>query len=169
MKIILTGGTGGIGSAIRDQLENHDLTWVAHADVDRSELEDVDWLICAHGVLNENDILGTFMANTITSIYLAEHMQQGSVIFISSTAAINGNSGYPVYAASKAALNTYCKSKSNCYALCPGPTDTAMWRKLGLPGKAQDPKEVAKAVQMIIDGEFHPGHIITVRNGEITL
>ncbi len=169
MKILLTGSTGGIGSAIKDSLKDHDIVCVARADIETDK--EFDWLICAHGVINEEDMIETFMANTLSNIHLAQSIKTKNIIFISSTSGIKGNSLFPIYSASKAALNAYCKaiaSNTNCYALCPGPTNTKMWRGLGLEGEAQDPSCVAKAVQIIMDGEFKSGDIIIVRNGIIT-
>lgn len=173
MRILLTGATGGIGSAIKELLQTeHEMVCVSHADPTPEQLEGIDWLICAQGVINEENAAETFTANTITSLELAEKLKTAQVIFISSTAGIKGNDRYPIYAASKAALNAYCKSvamKRGCYSICPGPTDTQMWRDLGLEGTAQDPKVVATAVKSVLEGEYLNGSIITVRNGEITV
>lgn len=168
MKILLTGSTGGIGEAIKLRLWQYDITCVAHTDIDTEE--EFDWLISAHGVINEQDVVHTFMVNTVRTIQLVNKIKAKNVILISSTAGIKGNDGYPVYAASKAALNMYCKSiakKRNCYALCPGPTDTPMWRKLKTGLKAQHPREVAKAVEYIMDGNCQSGDIIIIREGII--
>lgn len=170
MKILLTGYRGGIGSAIKKKLSQHEIICVAHATI--YTVEEFDWMICAHGVINEADVKETFMANVISNIRLAQTIFTKNIIFISSTAGIKGNDKYPIYSASKAALNMYCKSiasKVNCYALCPGPTDTPMWRNLGLEGKAQSPVEVAKVVERIMAEEFKSGDIITVRNGEVNV
>lgn len=169
MKILLTGATGGIGKAIKEALKDHEITCVAHADIETNE--EFDWLICAHGIINEEDIVETFMVNTISNIYLSKDIKTKNIIFISSTAGINGNDGYPIYSASKSALNTYCKSiskKVNCYALCPGATDTPSWRKLNITDVIpQSPDEVAKAVELIMKGGYKSGTIITVRDGVI--
>lgn len=170
MKILLTGSTGGIGTAIKESLKEHDVTCVAHADIESSE--EFDWLICAHGIIDETNAIKTFMANTLSNIRLAQNIKAQNIIFISSTAGIKGNDGYPVYASSKGALNTYCKSistKRNCWALCPGPTDTAGWQKLNITDmQPQSPTEVAKAVLCIMNNEFKSGAIITVRDGVIS-
>ena len=171
MKILLTGATGGIGSAIKEMLKDHQVTCVAHAWIET--VDEFDWMICAHGVINEEDPLETFMVNTISNIRLAQTIKAKSIIFISSTAA-RGNDMFPIYASSKAALNIYAKSistKRECYVICPGPTDTPLWRKLGIPGQAQSPTAVADAVSRIMNssGIYTSGDIITVRNGIITV
>ncbi len=172
MRILLTGATGGIGSAIKRMLEmeNEVLTLAAPFNSSTEFPENIEWLICAHGIIDEYRILQTFIANVTSQIYIAEQVKAANIIFISSTAGIRGNDRFPVYAASKAALNMYCKSvarRQPCYAICPGPTDTKLWRRLGLEGQAQSPLEVAKAVQQVIEGKFKSGDIITVRNGVI--
>lgn len=169
MKIFLTGQTGGIGTAIREYLKDYQLVHFP---------EEVDWLIFAHGVIGEQNIEQTFGVNTMNCIMLTEkflpYLKKG-VIYISSTAGRRGNTKFPIYSASKAALNSYAETMARkhpelqFYALCPGPTNTAMWRKLELGGDAQEPVEVAKAVQAILDGGFKSGDIITVRDGKVTL
>lgn len=175
MKILLTGATGGIGSAIKEALKEHEVATMGRPDMFMIS-EQFDWVIFAHGIIDEQDIEGTFEANTFSCIKLTEDLVSDvteGIIFISSTAAIHGNDTFPVYAASKAAINNYTKSLArkhkdiSFYALCPGPTNTKMWRDLGLDGEAQDPSEVAKAVKWIMDGEFISGDVITVRSGEI--
>lgn len=168
MKILITGITGGIGSAIERRLaRQHEIIGMGRPT--EMPHQDIDWLICAHGSLNEDDLIGTFFANTISTIRLIQSTKC-PVIVISSTAAFKGNDRYPIYSASKAAINTYCKSISGsreCYAVCPGPTDTKLWHELGIEGEPQDPDEVAKAVERVIAGDFHSGDPITVRNGVI--
>lgn len=167
MRYALTGQTGGIGTAIHTSLKEHLLVY---------ETEEMEWLIFAHGVIDESDVGRTFAVNTLTCLSKTQdylpRIKQG-VIYISSTAGITGNSMFPVYAASKAALNIYAKSMAKkhpelqFYSICPGPTDTKMWRSLNLDGKAQAPLEVAKAVKNCMDGLYESGSIITVRDGEI--
>ncbi len=167
MNIYLTGASGGIGSAIKNYLKDCDYGLNPYA---------IDWIIFAHGVINENDIEETFEVNTLKCIRqtfdLLPLVRHG-IIFISSTAAITANSKFPIYSASKAAINVFAESMAKAYpekkfyALCPGPTNTKMWQRLGLEGEAQDPIEVAKAIKRIIDGEFESGSIITVRKGEV--
>lgn len=167
MKYTITGFSGGIGSAIVASLA---------PELPTAGVQDIDWLICAHGFIGEENIEETFTANVMSCIKYTETflptLKQG-VIYISSTAALGGNSKYPVYSASKAALNIYAKSMQKAhpalqfYALCPGPTNTKMWQSLGLSGTPQEPVEVAKAVQRIMAGEFKGHVVITVRNGKV--
>lgn len=166
MKILLTGATGGIGSAIKETLKGHEL-------FDAPD-DDLDWLIFAHGMIDERNPAQVFRVNTAQCILFTQvalpTLKQG-VIYISSSAALTANSRFPIYSASKAALNTYSVAMSKVhpelqfYAICPGPTNTKMWRSLGLPGKAQEPSEVAKVVKMCMEGHFTSGAIISVRDG----
>jgi NAD(P)-dependent dehydrogenase (short-subunit alcohol dehydrogenase family) len=169
MRIVLVGSTGGIGSAIKQALMEHEF-------VDAGK--DIDWLICAQGYIGEFDIQETFSTNTILCMEYTRNflpfLKKG-VIYISSAAGIKGNSAYPAYAASKAAVNIYSKSMAKAYSelqfysICPGPTNTKMWRGLGLPGKPQDPSEVAKVVKMAMEGNFRSGAIISVRDGVVAI
>lgn len=171
MTIYLTGQTGGIGSAIKEALKEHEFVAWGGAP-------EFDWLIFAHGTMDENDYQQTFQVNTIKcishTINFLPRLRKG-VIFISSTAAMTANSKFPIYSASKAAINVFSQAMAKkhpyleFYALCPGPTDTKMWRSLKLEGKAQAPEEVAKVVLRIMAGEFKSGDIITVRNGVVTV
>lgn len=176
MRILLTGATGGIGAAIKERLEKeHDLIAMGRPDMFTISGK-LDWVIFAHGMLDEQDIEGTFEANTFSCIKLTEdlvlNLNKG-IIFISSTAGIHGNGAYPIYAASKGAINTYMQSLAKqykdkeFYALCPGPTNTPMWRALNTGGHAQDPEAVAIAVEVIMNGAYKSGDIITVRDGYI--
>ena len=177
MKILLTGSTGGIGSAIHKVLEGNEVICPT-GDVRTLEyMADIppigyDWLIFAHGTIDESDMQDTFDVNLLSNIYMTQHYApRKGVIYISSTAGINGNGKFPIYAASKAALNSYTKSMAMAhpevgfYAICPGPTDTKMWRDLKLEGTPQKPEAVAEAVQWVMSGEVPSGNIIIVRNG----
>lgn len=165
MKYTITGFTGGIGSAIVASLA---------PELPTAGVKDIDWLICAHGFIGEGDIEETFTANVMSCIKYTElflpTLKQG-VIYISSAAALTANARFPIYAASKAALNTYAQAMAKAhpelqfYAICPGPTNTKMWRSLGLSGKAQEPRCVAEVVKLAIEGTFKSGAIISVRDG----
>lgn len=172
MKILLTGATGGIGSAIKVSLSEHELTTLGSDEF--LSLASLDWLIFAQGKISERNFHATFEANILSCISITQAFLPGvtqGVIYISSTAGIHGSSMFPIYAASKAALNTYTISMAKkhpdkqFYAICPGPTDTKMWRSLSLPGEAQAPSKVADVVKLCLEGAFTSGDIITVRDG----
>lgn len=168
MNIYLTGRSGGIGSAIEEHFKEH--TFVNQIQ------GSIDWAIFSHGFIGEDDIEETFRANTTFCIevtkQLLPYLKKG-VIYISSTSGIKGNTKFPIYSASKAALNSYAETMQRAhpelrfYALCPGPTDTKMWRSLGLEGHAQPPEAVANAVEHLMEGDFRAGVIITVRDSII--
>ncbi len=172
MRIYLSGAHGGIGTAIREALDGHSITYHQPGSV---TMAPYDWLVCSHGFIGESDPVETFDVNTLLSIDLAQNLAPSKgVIFISSTAGITGNSMFPIYAASKAALNCYVtsmakKKEVGYFAVCPGPTATKMWRNLELGGEAQPPDAVANVVRDIINGAFNSGDIITVRNGVVSV
>lgn len=171
MKYYLTGYTGGIGSAIKIILQEHEFVGI-------TKQKDIDWLIFAHGMLDEEKGRDTFRVNTSACIELTQkvlpYLRRG-VIFISSTSGIKGNTRFPIYSASKAALNSYTETMARkhpelqFYAVCPAATNTKMWHSLGLEGTPQEPIKVAKAVKEIIDGKYKSGDIITVRDGKISV
>jgi hypothetical protein len=77
MRIILTGPTGGIGSAIKEALKYHEFITIP---------DEIDWVIFAHGTIREEDVEYTFEVNTLIPIsdterYLSQ-IRKG-VIYIS--------------------------------------------------------------------------------------
>ncbi|HYF12704.1 MAG TPA: SDR family oxidoreductase [Candidatus Paceibacterota bacterium] len=138
MKILLTGASGGIGSAIRESLEKNGARVLGfdHTNADLSSYEGVkkidekvdnerlDWLVCAHGFIDfETDFLKqtpeniktTFDINTLSLFYLAQMALPrlnpgGGMIFISSTAGLAANGRYSAYSASKAAVNALAQA-----------------------------------------------------------
>lgn len=174
-KLLIFGANGGIGSAIKEALKEHEITVRRRDEV--VLIEEFDWIIFAQGFLGEQDMYQTFQANILSSIvfteFLLPHLKQG-VIYISSTAALTPNSRFPIYSASKSALNAYSVAMAKAHpelrfiSICPGPTDTPMWRGLGLTGMPQEPRFVADAVKMAIEGKFISGAIVVVRDGQIT-
>ena len=169
MRIRLTGRTGGIGSAIEEMVGEENIT---------RERSDLDWLILAHGTIDENNPQKVISVNTTLCIEEAlealPYLRKG-IIFISSTSAMTANRNFPVYSASKAALNTFTLALAKAhpekqfYALCPGRTETKMWQSLKLDGKTQSPEAVARVVKDIIDGKYLENRIITVRDGIVTV
>ncbi len=203
--VLLTGASGGIGAAIKELLEQEGNTVISidHAEVDLSSYAEIekfeqkiasegmrfDWVVLSHGFIDtETDfkeqtlenIERTFMLNTLSHLYLTKlllrHLNPGGgIVFISSTAGINGNGFYAAYSASKGAINTFAQALArryeeySFYSLCPGPTDTAMRQKIGGGEGAQASVEVAKAVSSILGGAYTSGDVIVVRKGEVSL
>lgn len=170
MKILLTGASGGIGSAIREALKEH--TFVAQGE------PEIDWIIYAHGVLDERHPAYMMNVNALTPMTDTLHhlpsLKQG-VIYISSTAALKPTPDFPVYAASKAALNSYAQSMAKAhpelqfYAICPGPTDTKMWRSLNLEGTPQPPEAVANLVKEIVEGKWKGYDTLEIRDSQVKI
>jgi NAD(P)-dependent dehydrogenase (short-subunit alcohol dehydrogenase family) len=115
---------------------------------------------------------------------LLKHLRPGaSVVFTASNAAHGGFAGGSVYGASKAAVSVMAQSLSadlmargiRVNAVSPGPTDTALFTKLGIPaehydaamrdvvadipaGRMSDPAEVAGAIAFLASDEAAFAH-----------
>lgn len=138
--ILLTGGSGGIGSAIAESLtkrgdrvisvDRQDADLAKREDIEKlsknvlSETPHLDWIICAHGFIDtETEILKqdmsaierTFAINTlslfsIAQLFMGSLKPGGGMIFLSSTSGLYGNSRYVAYSASKAAVNGFTQA-----------------------------------------------------------
>lgn len=151
----------------------------------------IEWLIHSAGFidtrepvlrLNKQIIAKTFLINTesviaLTYLLLPLINNNGGTIFISSTASLWGNPQYPIYSASKAALNTFAQSIARHVAkggqssitICPGPTNTLLRERLaGDANKQQDPGVVASIVTKILNQEsqYINGDIVAIRDGK---
>ena len=202
-KIVVTGASGGIGSAIVSALKSasYQPIGISHADADLSShaaLEGicaaikethrtVEWAIFSHGFIDaEKDFLreddenieATVRINTLSLMYMTRlllpHIEKG-IIFISSTAGIFPSGRHAVYSASKAAVNAFSQALAKSLpaqtfiAICPGPTNTAMRRKVADDADtSQSPEVVAKVVARIALGTspYKSGDIVIVRDGE---
>ncbi len=115
---------------------------------------------------------------------LLEHLRPGaSVVFTASNAAHGGFAGGSVYGASKAAVSVMAQSLSADHmsrgirvnAISPGPTDTALFTKLGIPAehyeaamrdvvadvparRLSDPAEIAGAIAFLASDESAFAH-----------
>lgn len=156
MKILVTGGDGGIGSAIVASLTHagHDVIVTTRADTDVSSVEavhtlktrvgKVDWIVAAHGYIDTETVLEqqapshieeTFEVNTLSLFWLAREflpdLLQGMVV-LSSSAGLTPNGHYAAYSASKAAAHALIQALARNHktltfiAIAPGPTNTAM-------------------------------------------
>lgn len=223
--IIVTGATGGIGSAIVELLAptavviavgktSHSLKdlqeRIKHkglqcipcvADLEKPtgariisrkarSTGTVTWIVHSAGFVSTEEsfmmkpaiLLKTFAVNVFSFIEvlgpLLPALKKG-VIAISSTAALWGNPRYPIYGASKAALNIAMQSLARQFgndgrraiAICPGPTNTKMRGRIaGDAAKQQSPEIVAALVRDIIFKNIHDnGDILVIRDGVSTL
>lgn len=199
MNVLLTGVTGGIGSAIQRALENAGHTLVLadrHAydlsspeTVKRlaSEAPPVDVIVCAHGYIDDtssfteqsiNALQTTFAVNTLSVAYLAKYFPNVDMIALSSTAALHPNGKYPAYSASKAALNTLMqnlarqRSEVRYIAICPGATNTKMREKIAHDAaQHQSPSVIAEVVLSAMQkkGEYRSGDILSVKDGKVEI
>lgn len=204
-EILVTGASGGIGSAITEALQERGRHVIGtdRNDADMSSYEDIkrfalniakerriDWVVYAHGFIDaETDlakqsresIMSTFEINTLSIIHLTQMLLpqiETGIIFISSTAALSPNGHYAAYSASKAAVNAFSQALAKnrqeltCIAICPGPTNTAMRKKIARDAAlSQPPEAVACTVADIICGKsnYKSGDIVVVKDGNDSL
>jgi NAD(P)-dependent dehydrogenase (short-subunit alcohol dehydrogenase family) len=138
MNVFLTGGSGGIGLAIKNKFEslNHQVYAPTRKDLDLSNLDsidsitnhiktDIDILINNAGIndiydledINLSSINSILQINTIAPLLLIKSFSQnmiknkkGHIINISSILSYRSKKGRILYSASKAALNSITKS-----------------------------------------------------------
>jgi len=225
--ILITGATGGIGSALAHALAKANTTlFLAGRNTPalaalaetltmrdaqcvpctveleesasltqlcakiQTEASHLDWIIHAAGYIDEhesknppehNRIERTFQVNTNAPIYITQMLQdfiapKGGVISISSTASLWGNPGFPIYAASKGALNTFTlalgkqfdTSEKAAIVICPGGTNTAMRERIAHDSETkQSPEVIATCISEIIEHQspFVNKDIIIIEDG----
>lgn len=226
--ILVIGATGGIGTAIVEQVIHAGFIVIA-TDIKKTNLvklqkkfgdaiityqcdltkptsfkkfyiftktyaHQINWIIHAAGFIDTRELLSkpndrlirkTFLINIesiikITYLFLPIIKKNGGVIMISSTAGIWGNPQYPVYSASKGALNTFTQSLARqiantgkrSIAICPGPTRTSMRERIAKDSKKhQHPNAIADVIVNIMNSKtvYHNGDIIIIRDGIQTL
>ena len=204
LEILVTGASGGIGSAIVEELQKRDCHVIGtdRNDADMSSYEDIkhlalsalheklDWVVYAHGFIDaetdlakqlRENITATFDINTLSNIYLTQMLLSRigtGIIFISSTAALSPNGRFAAYSASKAAVNAFAQALAKhrpaltCITVCPGPTMTAMRKKIASDAAlSQSPEAVARTVADIISGrsKYKSGDIVIVKDGNDSL
>jgi ribitol-5-phosphate 2-dehydrogenase (NADP+) / D-ribitol-5-phosphate cytidylyltransferase len=175
---LILGGTGGIGSACAKKMK--DSVAYGSQDVDLSkeffiDLRRYEAIIHSAGTFGEKEMEVNFNS-CVRLVELAEEQNwEGNIVFLSSTAATFGRSAYPIYSASKAALNAYIEARHEelaskgiyINAIAPARTNTELQRKLNptvKPEEMIDPDYVADYVIRYTDTKAH-GHIIYLRRG----
>lgn len=176
------------GTELEDRTALDELSFKVQRDVSH-----LDWIIHAAGYIDENEpkqhptydvIERTFRVNTFAPIHLTETLKnilspQGGVISISSTASLWGNPDFPIYAASKGALNTYTQalgkqfdtSEKSAIVICPGGTNTTMRERVAHDSTTQQsPDVIAECIKDIVEkkSEFKNKDIVIIRDGVIT-
>ncbi len=197
-KVVITGGTTGIGLATAKELvamgakvivtgRHRDSVIAAAKETgatgivsDQSKLADIDGLVGEAGKhLGKVDVLfinAGIAAFAPISAITEEHYDSimdinfkgavftlqkflpilndgASVVFLSSINAYNAMENTTAYAASKAALNTLTKIAAielaprgiRVNAVCPGPVNTPLWGKVGMP--EEQLQQVAALIQ----------------------
>lgn len=153
----------------------------------------IDWIVHSAGHLEKEASLSSeekkssvrktleinFIAPFLITQSLSSKVREG-VIFITSTASLNGNGFFPAYAASKGALTTFAKSlslswqetKKRSVIVCPGPTQTEM-RERVLQDSAlhQSPEEIADLVLKIFADEktYSNGSHLLIKDSQVTV
>lgn len=195
MRVLITGATGGIGSAIQGILKNaghtvipvdrneYDLTSPEAIQKLSSNVGQIEAIVCAHGYIDSVGSLSaqsieaiqkTFEVNTLSIAYLARQFPDVDMIVLSSTAALHPNGKYPTYSASKAAVNVLMQNmarhtpKHRYITVCPGATNTKMREKIAHDAaQHQHPSVIADVVSKALhrDSEYRSGDILSVRDG----
>lgn len=157
----------------------------------KTEEGNLDWVINAAGFVDTNTDFGTqteeaiettFRVNTLSTVYLTQHflplIHTGGFIYLSSTAGLKANPEYPVYSASKAAVNSFSQAVSRRYpdrtfiSVCPGPTNTNMRERLAGDAKTkQEPTVVAALIVALVKKTppYASGDVISIRNGTVEI
>ncbi|MCB9816293.1 SDR family NAD(P)-dependent oxidoreductase [Candidatus Nomurabacteria bacterium] len=153
------------------------------------QVEKIDWIIFAAGFINEHEFedkspqteVKTFMINAVAPTYIIKSQlgnlgEEGGIITISSTAALWGNPEFPIYASSKAALNTFTQivaklfghTKKRALTVCPGATNTQMRERVAKDSETQQsPEIISSLVKEIIycPEKYSNGDTVVVKNG----
>ena len=147
----------------------------------------IDWIVCAHGFIDTETVLEkqapeniqtTFAVNALSIIYLARQFlpiisKGGGIIALSSSAGLNANGRFSAYSASKAAVNSFMQAmalnrpEQKFFAVCPGPTNTAMRERVAHDAaQMQDPRVIAEVILAIITGDpqYKSGDLVLIKN-----
>lgn len=169
MKVILFGGSKGIGKAIKNELEDrlYEVTSISRSEgtwtTDPPDEEFDVFIYCTgvgyfHNPSNEQ-IQDMIMVNFAVPIAVASTTKAKHYIFIASNSAYSGFEGSEVYCATKHGVLGFAralrKSGKKVSVISPGATDTDFWNDSGrpLPELHMQPEDVADAVMACINNE----------------
>lgn len=169
MKVILFGGSKGVGRAIKQQLEIglhtvHEISRTAGTWTTDTPDEEFDVFIYCVGVgyfhePNDGHIQDMIMLNFVTPIAVAGTTNAKHYIFIASNSAYSGFEGSEVYCATKHGVLGFAralrKSGKKVSVISPGAIDTDFWKDSGrpLPELHMQPEDVADAVMACIENK----------------
>lgn len=177
-RTLVLGGTGGIGSAIAEQIP--DRTVLGSEDIDlnrpfRLDLGGYQAVIHAAGS-TRSDLWGVNYHSVVELARKAvDQGWAGNLIVFSSTAATRGRPGFAAYSATKAALNTWLEATHQelaadgiyLNAIAPAKVDTPLQHRLNPnanPAEMLTPRYVADRTLPYLATDVH-GHIVYLRYG----
>jgi len=202
VSVLVTGSDGGIGSAIVTALKNAGCSVLTTSSTDtdladptavhalRERIGSVDWIVCAHGFIDTETVLEqqtteaietTFEVNTLSLFWLAREFLPTlgkGMVMLSSAAGLSPNGRFAAYSASKSAVNAFTQAlarsrpEQKFFAVCPGPTNTAMREKIaGDADKMQSPDVIAAVVSSLLNEttDHKSGDLILVRDGVVSI
>lgn len=160
----------------------------------KNNFKKIEWLINSAGFIDRKEsklkydekiIKKTFLVNiesviAITYLLLPIIKNGGGIVSISSTASLWGSSRYPIYSATKGALNIFAqslaqnisKNKQSSIIICPGPTNTKMREKISRDAhKKQKPNIIGKIIKEILLklGNYKNGDIILAQDSKVKI
>ncbi|EPQ28096.1 uncharacterized protein PFL1_04423 [Pseudozyma flocculosa PF-1] len=131
--------------------------------VDVARIQDLSTADFAHQLnVNTVSLIATIRA---ALPHLRNANGGGRVVFVSSGAAVGNTSGWSAYNASKAAMNSICRTMANeekqiaCFAVRPGVIDTEMQVQIRGAGTHMVPAEYERFVNMHKEGKLLPPHL----------
>ncbi len=196
-KALVTGGEGGMGTAIATALRNdYEVFSPDVADLDVTNHAQIEALFEKHGgfdvVVNNagtihpvpvkdsvpekwiNDIRVNLIAPYFISRLALQYHPEAIIINIASTAGYAAYKEWSSYCASKAGVITLTKSMANegvqAFAISPGATDTQFRNHFDLPSdNLMPPERIGELVLEILDGKYEPGVSLFVRKNDFEI
>jgi 2-C-methyl-D-erythritol 4-phosphate cytidylyltransferase len=178
-RVLLLGGSGGIGSALKPHLVDYDAPTRSELDVSSGfdlDLGPYSTVIHAAGEYDGPGIMAVNFGSVVRLADLAVAQEwTGNIVVFSSTAASYGRRGMAVYSASKAALNAWIEASHEdlasqgifVNAVAPAKVDTRLQATLNPSVDASEmmtAEYVAQRTLPYLATNVH-GHIVYLRVG----